>query len=60
MSGHIAFIARPTAAMRDMRWYFDRNWAKRYKQRRMVERVFSRLKNCFGLACQLMPKRDGP
>ena len=49
MAKDIAFIAKPTSAMKDLRWYFDRNWAKLYKQRQVVEGVFSRLKNRFGL-----------
>ena len=31
MDKDVAFIAKPTAAMADMRWYFDRNWARLYK-----------------------------
>ena len=49
MAKDVAFVAKPTAAMADMRWYFDRNWDKRYRQRQVVEGVFSRLKNRFGL-----------
>jgi hypothetical protein len=49
MAKDIAFIAKPTAAMEDLRWYFDKNWAKLYKQRQVVEGVFSRLKNHYGL-----------
>ena len=49
MSKDIAFIAKPTAAMEDLRWYFDKNWGKQYRQRQVVEGVFSRLKNRYGL-----------
>lgn len=49
MANDIAFVAKPTSAMEDLRWHFDRNWAKLYKQRQVVEGVFSRLKNRFGL-----------
>jgi hypothetical protein len=49
MAKDIAFIAKPTAAMEDLRWYFDKNWSKPYRQRQVVEGVFSRLKNRFGL-----------
>lgn len=49
MAKDIAFIAKPTAAMEDLRWYFDKNWGKQYRQRQVVEGVFSRLKNRFGL-----------
>ena len=49
MDKDVAFIAKPTAQTPDLRWYFDRNWAKLYKQRQVVEGVFSRLKNRFGL-----------
>ena len=44
-----AFIEKPTAAMPDLSWYFECNWGKPYKQRQVVEGVFSRLKNRFGL-----------
>lgn len=49
MAKDIAFIAKPQASNVDSRWYFDRNWAKLYKQRQVVEGVFSRLKNGFGM-----------
>lgn len=45
----LAFIAKPTLQMEDRRWVFDKVWAKLYRQRQVVEGVFSRLKNGFGL-----------
>lgn len=45
----LALIAKPTKAMADERWVFDKTWAKIYRQRQVVEGVFSRLKDRLGL-----------
>lgn len=50
----LAFIAKPTEAMIDERWLFDRIWAKKYRSRQVVEGVFSVLKRSYGLlACSV-------
>jgi transposase len=43
------FKAKPTKAMVDLRWEFDRYWKHTYRQRQVVEGVFSSLKSCLGL-----------
>lgn len=43
------FKAKPTKAMVDLRWEFDRFWKHTYRQRQVVEGVFSSLKSCLGL-----------
>lgn len=43
------FKAKPTKAMIDLRWEFERFWKHTYRQRQVVEGVFSALKSCFGL-----------
>jgi transposase len=51
-SQDIALVAKPTKAMVDERWTFDRSWGKpggAYRNRQVVEGVFSTLKRCFGL-----------
>lgn len=52
MSKDIAFIAKPKAVMTDLCWSFNKHWGKLYRQRQVVEGVFSRLKNRFGLLAQ--------
>lgn len=48
----LLFIAKPTKAMADARWIFDKFWAAAYRQRQVVEGVFSRLKSRLGLVAQ--------
>lgn len=51
----IALVAKPTKAMVDELWLFDRIWGCKakgggeYRKRQTVEGVFSVLKRCFGL-----------
>ena len=52
MSKDIAFIAKPKAVMTDLRGSFNKHWDKLYRQRQVVEGVFSRLENSFGLLAQ--------
>ena len=45
----LALVSKPTAQMVDESWLFDRIWKEPYRQRQVVEGVFSRLKNLLGL-----------
>ena len=45
----LALVAKPTQQMVDERWLFDKIWKGRYRQRQVVEGVFSRLKGILGL-----------
>lgn len=48
-SQDLALVAKPTEQMIDDRWLFDKIWKGPYRQRQIVEGVFSRLKNLLGL-----------
>ena len=45
----LALVAKPTEQMADDRWLFEKIWKRPYRQRQVVEGVFSQLKNIFGL-----------
>ncbi len=48
----LLLAAKPTQAMELERWEFEREWAKAYRQRQIVEGVFKVLKGSCGLLCR--------